>query len=75
MSERWIVVEIGCIECGCDSALVAVCDSEAEAEALAAQMRKQYHWHQGGQNSFEAWRCPDGPWRSPDYPDRAEEVR
>jgi hypothetical protein len=56
--ERWIVVNIGCIECGVGSAIVGVFDDETRADALANELDKTHAWRQGGQNHFEVFPMP-----------------
>lgn len=55
----WIVVNIGCIECGVSSNVVGVFSDEARATAIAEQFDKKYGWREGGQNSFEVFPMPE----------------
>lgn len=55
----WIVVNIGCIECGVSSDIVGVFSDEARATAIAKQFDKKYGWREGGQNSFEVFPMPE----------------
>lgn len=73
MESQWIVVEIGCIECGCSSNLAGVFETKAEAEAEMERLAKQFRWHQGGQNYFDVWECPRVPWKSDLYTERSGE--
>ena len=54
----WIVVNIGCIECGVSSNIVGVFDDEARAKEIADKFDKDFDWRQGGQNSFEVFPMP-----------------
>lgn len=56
--KAWIVVNIGCIECGVGSNIVGVFDDEAQANALAEQLDDTHSWRQGGQNAFEVFEMP-----------------
>lgn len=55
---EWIVVNIGCIECGVSSNIVGRFDDEAKAIALAAQLYKTHGLREGGQNEFEVFQLP-----------------
>lgn len=54
----WIVVNVGCIECGVSSNIVGVLTDEAEARSLAEELGKSHRWREGGQNSFEVFPMP-----------------
>jgi hypothetical protein len=58
MTGHWIVVNIGCIECGVSSNIVGVFSDEAEANAIAERLGDAYSWREGGQNSFEVFPMP-----------------
>ena len=55
----WIVVNIGCIECGVSSNIVGVFSDEARAHDLALQFDKKYSWREGGQNEFVVFPMPE----------------
>ena len=55
----WIVVNIGCIECGVSSDIVGVYDNEDEAKAVAETLDDKASWREGGQNSFEVFSMPE----------------
>lgn len=47
MSEKaggWVVVNIGCIECGVSSAIVGVFADQAKEEMIASECKKKYDW-------------------------------
>ncbi len=48
----WIVVNIGCIECGVSSDIVGVYATEAEAKKVAEACRAKLSWRESGQNAF-----------------------
>lgn len=56
---KWIVVNIGCIECGVSSNIVGVFTNEDRAEAVADQLRETHSWREGGQNSFQVFPMPE----------------
>lgn len=59
MSKRkWIVVNIGCIECCVSSKIVAVVTDKAYAERIAAACDEKYRWREDGQNAFEVFELP-----------------
>lgn len=55
----WIVVNIGCIECGVSSNIVGMFPSEAEAKAIAEKCDDVFKWREGGHNSFEVFPMPE----------------
>lgn len=56
---KWIVFNIGCIECGVSSAIVGVFTDEAQAKDVADKCRAKFSWREGGQNEFEAFPLPE----------------
>jgi hypothetical protein len=56
----WLVMNIGCLECGVSSAIVGVFADKEKAEAIADECDKKYSWREGGQNHFEVFEIP-GP--------------
>lgn len=57
--KRYLVMNIGCIECGVSSAVVAVLTDKPAAEALAAKCEEKFDWREGGQNRFEVFELPE----------------
>lgn len=55
----FVVVNIGCIECGVSSNIVGVFPSEEEAQKVADACETKYEWREGGQNSFEVFPLPE----------------
>lgn len=48
--KKYIVIDIGCHECGVNSEFYAVCDSEGEAEEKVDECdKKTGRWRDGGQ--------------------------
>ena len=58
-AKKYIVVNIGCIECGVSSNIVGVFDDKEKADAVAAICAAKYNWREGGQNSFEVFEMPE----------------
>ena len=54
----WILVNIGCIECGVSTQIVGVFSDEARANALRDELAKSHGWRESGQNSFEVFPMP-----------------
>lgn len=54
----WILVNIGCIECGVSSNIVGVFSNKEHAEQLCKTLDKKANWREGGQNSFEIFDMP-----------------
>lgn len=51
--KRFLVFNVGCIECGVSSNVVGVYDTGEEAQNVAIACNDKLHWREGGQNSFE----------------------
>lgn len=56
---KWVVVNIGCIECGVSSGIVGVFTDEGEAAAVAERLDKSHGWREGGQNAFDVFALPE----------------
>jgi hypothetical protein len=56
---KYLAFDIGCIECGEESAVIGVFDTEAEAETAceAARVKQEADWH--GQHSMEIFELPE----------------
>lgn len=52
---RYLLMDIGCIECGASSDVVGLYSTEQEAELLAGALNKNCDFHDGGQHSFEVF--------------------
>jgi hypothetical protein len=51
----WIVMDIGCIECGEPSDLVGTFTTEERASAVCKQLNNSSATRQGGQHDFEVF--------------------
>jgi hypothetical protein len=58
VSPQWIVVNIGCIECGVSSNIVGVFGSEERANTVAALLNENHAWRESGQNRYEVFPLP-----------------
>lgn len=56
---QYIVVNIGCIECGVSSNIVGVFDDGIKAKEIAAKLNDTHTWREGGQNSYEVFPMPE----------------
>jgi hypothetical protein len=56
---KWIVVNVGCIECGVSSNIVGVFTEQKRADEVAAQCNDKHSWREGGQNSFDVFPMPE----------------
>ena len=56
---KWILVNIGCIECGVSTNIVGVFDDEEKAKELEGRLSDSHGWREGGQNSFEIFPMPE----------------
>ena len=55
----WILVNIGCIECGVSTNIVGVFDDKEKALEIANGLGKTHGWREGGQNWFEVFVMPE----------------
>ena len=63
----WLVMNIGCIECGVSSKIVGVFSDEKKASEVAIACHKKYSWREGGQNEFEVFEMPGAEVVDPEY--------
>lgn len=56
MKNKWILVNIGCIECGVSSNIVGVFTSKNEASDIAKKLNEKGNWRESGQNSYEIFK-------------------
>ena len=52
---RWMVFNVGCIECGVSSDVVGIYSSEDEAHRVAVACSDALEWREDGQNRFEVF--------------------
>lgn len=64
---RYILINIGCIECGVSSNIVGVFTDKAKADEVAAGLNETHAWREGGQNSFEVFEEPEENTINPEY--------
>ena len=57
--KKYIVVNIGCIECGVSSNIVGVFDDDIKANEIAAKLNDTHEWREGGQNAYEVFPMPE----------------
>jgi hypothetical protein len=58
---KYLVFNIGCIECGVSSNVVGVFATKEQADRYAEKLTemREYSWRQGGQNSYEVFELKD----------------
>ena len=56
---KWLVLHIGCIECGCPSGIVGLFANYDQADRIANDCNDKHSWLNGGQNSFEVVELPE----------------
>lgn len=52
---RYLVFNVGCIECGVSSNIVGTYETEQQAKEIASLMDSELSWREGGLNSFEVF--------------------
>lgn len=55
--QGFLVMNIGCIECGVSSNIVGFYVTKEEADAVAEKCQDSLSWREHGQNSFEVFDC------------------
>lgn len=55
MRNKWMVFNVGCIECGVPSDVVGLYATEVEANEVADLLSESLSWRHGGQNIFEVF--------------------
>lgn len=63
----YLLMDIGCIECGVSSKVVGVFADEAKANALAEELQESHFWRDGGQNNFQVFLLPEPETVDPEY--------
>ena len=54
---NYIVLNIGCVECGVSSNIVGIFNKE-KAEKISRILNKVHDWREGGQNIYEKYPMP-----------------
>lgn len=67
MEKKYIVVNIGCLECGVSSNIVGVFADKKRADDIATACSENYNWREGGQNVFEVFELPEPEIINPEY--------
>lgn len=65
--KKWILVNIGCIECGVSSNIVGVFDDKQVADQKANEFNEEFDWREGGQNHFQVFEMPELNVIHPEY--------
>jgi hypothetical protein len=64
---RYLVFNIGCLECGVPSGVVGIYETSGEACVKAAKLDEVAEWRNGGQNRYEVYPIEDGFWENEEY--------
>ena len=56
---KYVVVNIGCLECGVSSNIVGVFENKEKAKLIAEKCSDKFSWRNGGENSFEVFELPE----------------
>lgn len=64
--QKYILVNIGCIECGVSSDIVGIFDEDAVRD-IARACKREYGWREGGQNAFKYFEVPEEDMINPQY--------
>lgn len=71
---RWIVMDIGCLECGYNSEIVGVFETPQEAERVALRLQETVTGKELGGHDFEVFELPELGIINNSYRDRLEVV-
>jgi len=63
----YLVMNIGCIECGVSSNIVGLFADKARADAVAEACDDKHSWRQHGQNNYEVFELPEPEIIDPEY--------
>jgi len=55
---KYIVVDIGCLECGVPSDIVGVFDDKEKANKIVTEFNKIFGKYEGGHHEFEVFEMP-----------------
>lgn len=66
-TKKYIVVNIGCIECGVSSNIVGVFSDEEVANEIANRLTETMGWRESGQNEYEVFEMPEINVINPEY--------
>ncbi len=55
---KYLLFNIGCLECGVSSGIVGLFTERAAAEAAQKVCDNKHDWRQGGQNQYEIFELP-----------------
>jgi len=55
----YIVVNIGCLECGVTSDVVGIFADKSKAYDIATQCERNFYFREGGQNAFDVFELPE----------------
>ena len=58
---RWLLFNIGCIECGVSSGIVGRYATKEMADADASVLEQHHGWRDGGQNAYEVFDLQAAP--------------
>jgi hypothetical protein len=64
---KYLLMNIGCIECGVSSQIVGIFCEKKQAEDLAEILSDKGYWREMGQNAYEVFEMEDGPWVKEEY--------
>lgn len=56
---KYMVFNIGCIECGVSSNVVGLFTDKVKADELAHTLHDTHGWREGGQNAFRVFELPE----------------
>ena len=56
--KQYVIINIGCLECGVSSDIVGVFTDREEAEKVSNELSDIHSWREGGQNAFQVFEIP-----------------
>lgn len=71
MTDSWILMDIGCLECEVETQVVGVFSDKGAAEAIRRRLCATHSWRDGGQHQFQIFQMPPPDEVAPPYGERA----
>jgi hypothetical protein len=63
----YLVMNIGCIECGVTSKIVGLFSEKVRADAVASACNERHGWRERGQNNYEVHKLPEAEFVDSEY--------
>ncbi len=65
--KKWMVFNIGCIECGVSSNIVGIYPTKEQADIIASKLNEKGEWRRRGQNYYEVYSLSEDFFENEEY--------